>query len=554
MSYCTLSSPPSAVSRLRRLAASFAILACLSIVSAQLVVAQQATTPAPKTAVPPSLAAALDKKIMDEAKNGSEVMATLTYISDIIGPRLTGSPALKRANEWAADKMRSYGLSNVHLEAYTIVAGWERGTAYARIIEPDNGRTLTLAAEGWAPSTNGKVQGDVVIFKAQDKADLAKYKGKLKNAIVLQGAPIQVRPITDMSFPLPGGGPGGPGGRRRNADGTPRAGRPADGQGQDFFARMMQTRREMADFLKSEGAVAILQDSAKPHGLLNMTGQIQGTDRGNAGEPIPRVFVAHEHYALLYRLAQRPAPARTRVEIELTNKFIPGPIAVYNTVGEIRGSEKPDEVVIVGAHLDSWDLGQGTTDNGTGSSVIIDTARTLAHCGVQPKRTIRFVLFTGEEQGFHGSIAYVKSHKDELAKISMALAHDTGTGKVTGIGLQGRDILKPIFESELASLKEVGLKEINLRSMGGTDHVPFERAGVPGFAVQQDMGEYRLTHHSQSDTLDKAHPEDLIQGVQVMAVAAMRIANLPTLLPRDKKEAPPRAAQAKPPVSTTTAR
>jgi hypothetical protein len=551
MNHCTLSSPPSAVSRLRRLAATFAILACLSIVGAQLAIAQQATAPATKTAVPPSPAGALDKKIMDEAKNGSEVMATLTYLSDMIGPRLTGSPALKRANEWAADKMRSYGLSNVHLEPYTIVAGWERGTAYARIIEPDNGRTLTLAAEGWAPSTHGKVQGNVVIFNAREKADLAKYKGKLKDAIVLQGAPSEVRPISDMSFPLPSGGPGG---RRRNADGSPRSGRPGAGQGQDFFARMMQTRREMADFLRSEGAVAILQDSGKPHGLLNMTGQIRGTDRGNAGEVIPRVFVAHEHYALLYRLAQRPAPARTRVEIELKNKLIPGPIAVYNTVGEIRGSEKPDEVVIVGAHLDSWDLGQGTTDNGTGSSVIIDTARTLAHCGVQPKRTIRFVLFTGEEQGFHGSNAYIKNHQDELPKISMVLAHDTGTGKVTGIGLQGREIIKPIFESELASLKGIGLKDINLRSMNGTDHAPFDRAGVPGFAVQQDMAEYRLTHHSQSDTLDKAHEEDLIQGVKVMAVAAMRVANLPTLLPRDKKEAPPRAAQAGSPASTATTR
>ena len=516
-----------------------ALVAILSVLaSAPLTIAQQAPAPAAKPAGAAPPAAALDKKIMDEAKNGSEVMATLTYLSDIIGPRLTGSPALKRANEWTAERMRSYGLSNVHLEPYTIVAGWERGTAYARIIEPDNGRTLSLAAAGWAPSTNGKVQGDVVIFTAGDKAALAKYKGKLKNAIVLQGAPAQVRPITDLSFPLPPGGPGG--GRRRNPDGTPRAGQQGGvaGQrrGEDFFDRMMRSRRETAEFLKSEGALVIMQDAGKPHGLLNMTGQITGTDRGNAGEPIPTVFVAHEHYALLYRLAQRPAPARTRVEIELTNKFIPGPIAVYNTVGEIRGSEKPDEIVIVGAHLDSWDLGQGTTDNGTGSSVIIDTARTLAHCGVQPKRTIRFVLFTGEEQGFHGSRAYVKEHEKELPKISMVLAHDTGTGKVIGIGLQGRDILKPIFERELASLKEVGLKEINLRSMGGTDHVPFDRAGVPGFAVQQDMAEYRLTHHSQSDTLDKAHEQDLIQGVQVMAIAAMRIANLPTLLPRDKKE------------------
>ena len=158
------------------------------------------------------------------------------------------------------------------------------------------------------------------------------------------------------------------------------------------------------------------------------------------------------------------------------------PHEVVATLGEVRGSEKPDEYVVLGAHLDSWDLGQGTTDNGTGSSVILEAARVLAHSSVQPKRTIRFVLFTGEEQGFHGSRAYVKDHESELPRISMVLAHDTGTGRVTGIGLQGRDVLKPIFESELVSLKDLGLKEINLRSMGGTDHVPFDRAGVPGFA------------------------------------------------------------------------
>ena len=247
------------------------------------------------------------------------------------------------------------------------------------------------------------------------------------------------------------------------------------------------------------------------------------------------MFVTHDHYALLWRLANRPAPAKTRVEVEVTNKFIPGPVTVYNTVGEIRGSEKPDEFVVVGAHLDSWDLGQGTTDNGTGSCVVLETARILAKSGVKPKRTIRFVLFTGEEQGLYGSKAYVQKHKDELPKISLCLVHDTGTGKVVAIGTQGREPVKPILEAELASLKELGLKEINLRGMGGSDHQSFEAAGVPGFAVQQDMSEYRLTHHSQSDTLDKAKEADLIQGAQVMAVTAMRVANLPELLPRAKK-------------------
>jgi Zn-dependent M28 family amino/carboxypeptidase len=220
------------------------------------------------------------------------------------------------------------------------------------------------------------------------------------------------------------------------------------------------------------------------------------------------------------------------MEIEITNKLTPGPITVYNTVGEIKGTKKPDEFVILGAHIDSWDLAQGTTDNGTGTSIVLEVARILSKNGVKPDRTIRFCLFSGEEQGLYGSKAYVDQHKDELPRISMCLVHDTGTGKVQGIGLQGRGNIKPILETELASLKALGVTDINLRGMGGSDHASFERVGVPGFAVQQDMSEYNLTHHSQSDTLDKVHEENLIQGAQVLAVAAVRVANLPALLPR----------------------
>jgi Zn-dependent M28 family amino/carboxypeptidase len=265
-----------------------------------------------------------------------------------------------------------------------------------------------------------------------------------------------------------------------------------------------------------------------------MTGSWRGTDRASGPEALPALVVPHDHYALLYRLATRPEPARTRIEIEVDNKFHPGPLTVYNTVGEITGSEKPDEFVIVGAHLDSWDLAQGTTDNGTGTSIVLEAARLLVQSGVKPKRTIRFVLFTGEEQGLHGSRAYTQQHKEELPRTSACIVHDSGTSPVIGLGLQGRAAIRPILEPELVSLKDVGVKDINLRSSSGSDHAAFEQAGVPGFAVQQDMTEYRLTHHSQADTLDKAREADLIQGAQVMAVTALRIANLPDLLPRGR--------------------
>lgn len=530
-----------------------------------------------KVDVPPpanpeeAAARAIDQKFIElgsPGKDGSEVMRNLTHLSDVIGPRLTGSDNLKRANEWAAEKMKQYGLSNVHLEPWPIPVGWERGTATARLIEPDNGRTITLAAAGWSPGTKGKVEGDVVIVRAQNKDDLAKYKGKLKNAIVMRSPPANVRPISDSTFNPPGmGGPGGARGRqgqagvrpeganpnppaanpqsadRGNAQppgGAPPAGgaQPPAGGGQggnDQFFRGPNRAfaNELSDFLRAEGAVAVLNDSGKPHGLLTMSGAWRSAERASAAEPLPSLYVTHDHYAMLWRLASRP-DAKTRMELEVNNKFIPGPVTVYNTVGEIRGSEKPDEFVVVGAHLDSWDLGQGTTDNGTGSCVVLEAARILAKSGVQPKRTIRFVLFTGEEEGLHGSREYVKAHEDEMPKTSIAIVHDTGTGRVVGIGTQRRDVLKPIFERELTSVKALGVKEINTRGMGGSDHQSFDGKGVPGIMFQQDPAEYRFTHHSQSDTLDKAREPDLVQGAQVMAIFAMRMANLDSLLPRDK--------------------
>jgi hypothetical protein len=559
-------------------------LAALPLLLLALVLACPAALLDAQTPVPPATpspeALALDKKIIAEAKSGSEIMANLTYLSDVIGPRLTGSAALKQANEWAAEKMRSYGLSNVHLEGWEIPVAWERGPCSLRLVEPGSGRSLIAAAMGWTPSTNGRIEGDVVIVNARTPADLAKYKGKLRGAIVLRGAPTPIRPMSDRNifdYRQFGGRPGqrdGQASPRPEAKGNEKAapkadekaapmpdGAPPTPRPERMYQEMMAFRREMAEFLRNEGAAVLLMDAGKPHGLLTMTGNWRGGDRVSGPDPLPSMFVAHEHYALLHRLASRQPQARTRVAVEISNKLIPGPVVVHNTVGEIRGSEKPDELVVLGAHLDSWDLAQGTTDNGTGSCVVLEAARILAKSGVRPKRTIRFVLFTGEEQGLHGSAAYCKAHKDEMARTSMALVHDTGTGKVVGLGLQNRASIKPILEAELVSLKELGLTDINLRGMGGSDHMSFERVGVPGFAVQQDPAEYRFSHHSQSDTLDKAKPDELTQGAQVMAIAGLHVANLPDLLPRDKppedrprrnrqggdRPAPPAAEKAIPP-------
>ena len=472
----------------------------------------------------------LDQAFLIEIKRRSEIMKNLQYISDVIGARLTGSKNLERANHWTEEKMKAYGLANVHLEPWEIPVGWERGFARMKVIEPDSGRELTIASYAWAPGTKGKISGDVVIVKAKKKEDLQQYKGKLKNAVVLTSAPAIVAPVLDLSV-------------ASSADPVTKEAPKRDDQPRRPFDMDRTFRSEMAEFFKAEGVGCTVIDSSKPHGLLNMTGNwpsergAGGGGGGGGGEiTIPRVFMVHEHYAMLYRLASR-ADAVTRVEYEIENKFIPGPITVYNTVGEIRGSEKPDEIVVVGAHLDSWDLGSGTTDNGTGSCVVLETARaisTLASLGQRPKRTIRFVLFTGEEEGLWGSKKYVERHKDEMDKHSAALVHDTGTGKVMGFALHNRKSSLSILEPQLTSLSSVdGWKGLDLGPLGGTDHLSFHAVGVPGFACRQDMEGYRLTHHSQSDTFDKAKEPNLIQGAQIMAVTAVRIANLPELLPRE---------------------
>jgi carboxypeptidase Q len=468
---------------------------------------------------------ALDQRILDDAKKGSQLLTNLTYLSDIIGPRLTGSSNLKRASEWGAAKMKEYGLDNVKLEAWTIPEGWKRGHAHARLLDPDNGRTISIASMGWSPGTGGKVECDVVIIKAETIAELDQYKGKLKGAVVLSGPPTKLPTLEDGYKPKGGMGPGG--------------GKGLGGKGKSF-EEMMALRKARSEFLRKEGAIAIFQDSSKHFGLLNMTGSWSGKDRPSASAPIATAFVAHNHYEMLWRLASRPEPARTRIELDINNSFIPGPIIVHNVIGEVKGSEKSDEVIVVGAHLDSWDLGQGTTDNGTGTCIVLESARLLARCGTPPKRTIRFILFTGEEQGLHGSAAYVKQHKDEMTKVSACIVHDTGTGKVVGLGSGQNPSVKELLENELASLKPLGLTDFASRSGGGSDHMSFQKAGVPGFALKQDVTTYFLfTHHSQADTLDSVREADLIQGAQVTAVAAMRIANLDQLLLREaqKKEA-----------------
>jgi Zn-dependent M28 family amino/carboxypeptidase len=473
--------------------------------------------------------ATADAQIINEIRDHSELMDNLEYLSDQIGPRLTGSPQLKRANDWTAEMFKKYGLTNVHLEAYSIPHAWTRGTATARMIAPTE-HPLTIASAAWSPSTKGVVRGPVVYLDARKPEELEKYKGKLKGAIVIYQEPRPLSPpkVIDQNAEI----------YHPMEEPPPAPGQPA---APDPYDKYIEALKVQTKFLIDQGVIAVLRDANKPHALLNMT---DGTFEPFQVGPLPSAFITGEGYRLIYRLLKK---GPVELELEISGSISAKPVEVYNTVGEIRGTEKPEEVVILGAHLDSWDLGTGSTDNGTGAMAVLEAARALAKLNLKPKRTIRFILFTGEEEGLIGSKEYVKAHRSELDKISGAFVHDSGTGRVLTIGLHDNYQDLETMHQLMAPLGELRLLEPTSAREYGTDSLSFDEVGVPGFWCVQALAEYPKTHHSQSDTFDKVWKDDINQGAQVLATWAYSTAELPAMLARRPVPlAAPAAANAAP--------
>jgi carboxypeptidase Q len=458
--------------------------------------------------------AAADAQILQEIQEHSELMGNLEYLSDRIGPRLTGSPLLKQANDWTAEMFRKYGLTNVHLEPYTIAHAWIRGTAKARILAPTE-HPLTIASAAWSPNTKGLVHGPIVYFDAKKPEEFSSFHGKLKGAIVITQDPRPLSPPQPMDQYFIA--------TRPMQEPPPPVGQPALPVP---FDKVLETQKAQTKFFLEEGVLAVLRDSGKPHALLNMTDSTSEPFQLGA---MPTAFVTGEGYRMIYRMLKN---APVEVEVEIKNSVSGKPVEVYNTVADLRGSEKPDEMVILGGHLDSWDLATGSTDDGTGAMAVLEAARALAKLDMKPKRTIRFVLFSGEEEGLIGSKEYVKAHKEELSKISGVLIHDTGTGRVLTLGLHDNYQARAKVDQVIAPLGDLKLLEPTMRRTYGEDSYSFAEVGVPGFWCEQALAEYRLTHHSQSDTFDKVWKDDINQGAQVLAAWAYNTANLPELLPR----------------------
>jgi len=466
--------------------------------------------------------------LIDQGMNKSQVMKNLQYLTDVIGPRLTGSPAARAANDWTMKQFQAYGL-DAHLEQWNFGGTWERGPMWMRMTAP-RAHDVVAASWAWAPGTGGKAaSGPVVRIDASTPESLAANKGKVKGAWVMLRAASLVW----------------------NNDGPPMTA--ADSQRQrDFFrgfqqgaprdsaarARQQQFNADQPFLLRDAGALGILLDAGKEQDLLNMSGSPTRV------LPLPQVVVAHEEYAMFERLLGLGITPQLQASIANTINMKDS-VPQWNTVAEIRGTEHPGQVVIVGAHLDSWDLGTGATDNGTGSAATLEAARIIAQSGIKPKRTIRFILFTGEEEGLIGSRKYAEQHAGDADSIQAVIVLDNGAGAITGQALQGRPELFGLWRAILAPVHDFNADEVTDGFKGGTDHLSFLPYGVPGFNFNQITRGYNHTHHSQSDTWDKAIDWDLRQASTVMAVSALELANLTGMIPRGQRTTPPVVAATK---------
>ncbi|MBA3318655.1 MAG: M20/M25/M40 family metallo-hydrolase [Gemmatimonadales bacterium] len=461
--------------------------------------------------------------LITEAVERSEVMGNLRHLSDVIGPRLSGAPAMRRANQWTAERFRSYGLT-AGLEAFDFGVAWERGPLELRIVQPFD-RAMTGHSWAWTAGTGGKArEGPVVLVDLSTRDSLGRYLERVRGAWVL---PKLSTPIWN-----PDGPPATPQDSGRIAAITAaRATLTADTSAAAVLERR-QFQIDLPFILQEAGALGTLVDGGKEHGLMTMSGS------PNRVSPLPNIVISHEDYTLLERLIQRRVVPRLASKVE--NKLGGSRVRQWNTVAEMKGSELPGQVVILGAHLDSWDLGTGVTDNGAGSMVVLEAARVLARSGLKPKRTIRFILFGGEEQGLIGSRAYAAAHAGQADSVQAVLVIDNGTGRIVGQALQGRADLEDTWRALLAPVAHLGAATVRAAMKSGTDHLSFAFYGIPAFNFDQDPRGYFHTHHSESDTFDKAVGDDLAQASAVMAVTAYQLANLPGLLPRGLKPGPER--------------
>ncbi len=512
-------------------------------------------------------------KIKEEGMKRSQVMKTISYITDVIGPRLTGSPSLKRANEWTRDKFTEWGLKNSALEAWgPFGRGWSLQKFSAQVVEPQF-MPIIAYPKAWSPSTNGPITGEVVYINAKTEAELQAYKGKLKGAIVLTSPSGDIKARFEALV------------SRRDdkallalADASPatRLGSAPTG-GRQYSPEALAAFRfsgVKSQFFQDEGVALMIDPS---FGLDGGTVRVMGASvpqppsadgnpfsarrisawDANAPKIIPQVVASAEHYNRIVRLLEQGE--KVKISVEIAAQFHSQDLMQYNTIAEIPGTDLKDEVVMLGAHLDSWHAGTGATDNGAGVATVMEAVRIIQALGLKPRRTIRVALWTGEEQGLYGSRAYVAKHigtigdgsatatmgamtggapttitpGPEYNKVSAYYNLDNGTGKIRGVYMQGNEALRPIFREWLNPYRDLGATTLTIGNTGSTDHVPFDSIGVPGFQFIQDEIEYfTRSWHTNQDVLDRIQEEDLKQASTLMAAFVYSTAMMNEKLPR----------------------
>ncbi|WP_345949514.1 M20/M25/M40 family metallo-hydrolase [Mucilaginibacter sp. PAMB04274] len=483
---------------------------------------------------------AIVQKIRNEGLKNSQVMKTAFYLTDVAGPRLSGSPGLKNAQNWAVKELQSYGLVNAKLEPWgKFGKGWQVNKNYAAITVPYYHAIIAIP-KAWTSSTKGLIKGDVVLVKVDTLTDLAKYKGQLggkivvfdqANALVRSKNPDASR-YTDEEL-------------AKMAATTPQAGGRGQRAGNPQMEAFMAARRKAAamrgaisSFLQQENAALILSQGRGTDGTVFTTNGASYADTAKAA--LPELETSGEDYLRIVRLLR--AGQKVQMEADVQTQFYTDDMQGYNVIAEIPGTDKKlkEQVVMLGGHFDSWHAGTGATDNAAGSAVMMEAMRILKTIGFKPKRTIRIALWSSEEQGLFGSRGYVAQHfgkrdtlKAEQAKVSAYYNLDNGTGKIRGVYLQGNAAVGTIFQSWLAPFNDLGATTVTISNTGGTDHQSFDAVNIPGFQFIQDGMDYNTrTHHSNQDTYDRLVEDDLKQAATIVASFVYNTAQRAEMLPR----------------------
>jgi carboxypeptidase Q len=483
------------------------------------------------------------QKIRDEGLNHSKVMETAFYLTDVSGPRLSGSPGLKRAQDWAVNQLKSWGMVNAKREPWgKFGKGWEVEKNYAAITVPYYHAIIAIP-KAWTSGTNGAIKSEVVLIKADTVTDLDKFKGKLAGKIVIFDVATKVtratKPdltrYTDAELE-----------EMANATAQPDQRRAIDRNSPQFIAmqKARTLRAGISKFLQAENVGLILSMARGTDGTVFTTNGASYADTAKAAAP--ELETSGEDYLRILRLVK--AGQKVEMEADIKTKFFTDDLQGYDVVAEIPGTDKKlkDQVVMIGGHLDSWHGATGATDNGAGSAVMMEAMRILKATGFKPKRTIRIALWSSEEQGLFGSRNYVLNHfgdpktmqlKPEQAKVSAYYNLDNGTGKIRGIYLQGDSAAGPVFKPWFEPFKDLGAGTVTIRNTGGTDHLSFDAVGIPGFQFIQDSMDYGTrTHHSNQDTYDRLSEDDLKQAATIVASFVYNTSQREEMIPR--KELP----------------